>query len=141
MMKSDQPLSASAHSTIQTQITNLCVGTDIVEVSRIQQAIEKSGKGFLTRVFTEAECATNNQTYERLAGCWAAKEAAVKALGTGFRQGIRFHDIEVIHDVLGAPHLLFTGKFAELAEQKGIRSSSLSISHTQYIAIAVVILV
>ncbi|QCZ38441.1 holo-[acyl-carrier-protein] synthase [Enterobacter cloacae] len=119
------------------------IGTDIVEVSRIQRAITNWQSDFLQRVFTPQENIKINRedpNYERASGFWAAKEAVVKALGCGYRDGITFKDIEINHDELGCPHLIFSGRVKELLIEKKMANASLSISHCQHYATAVVIL-
>jgi len=119
------------------------IGTDIVEVPRIKRAIDNGNMDFLNRVYTYTEIEKINLEdldFERAAGFWAAKEAAVKALGYGFRDGVTFHDIEVRHDNYGCPHLFFSGRVAEIMTEKEFRKSSLSISHCQTHATATVIL-
>ncbi|MER1407472.1 holo-ACP synthase [Enterobacter cloacae] len=119
------------------------IGTDIVEVSRIQRAITNWQSDFLQRVFTPQEKIKINRedpNYERASGFWAAKEAVVKALGCGYRDGITFKDIEINHDELGCPHLIFSGRVKELLIEKQMANASLSISHCQHYATAVVIL-
>lgn len=86
------------------------IGTDIVEVSRIKRAITNWQNDCLQRVFTQQENIKINRedpNYERASGFWAAKEAMVKALGCGYRDGITFKDIEISHDELGCPHFIF----------------------------------
>ena len=122
--------------------TALFVGTDIVEVERIKRAISQSKPGFLQRVFTPAEISKINlasPNYERAAGFWAAKESMVKALGTGFRDGIRFHDIEIAYKQYGCPCIVPRGRLKELLSKQGNAQISLSISHCRLYAIAVVV--
>lgn len=96
------------------------LGTDIVSVDRIAVVLEKNKAHFIERICTEKEkkyvsgCA---DIKVKLAKIWAVKEAAVKALGTGFVQGISFHDIELEHDVLGKPNITFSGKAAEFLQK------------------------
>lgn len=119
------------------------IGTDIVEVSRIERAIKNGQTDFLHRVFTQQENIKINledPNYERASGFWAAKEAVVKALGCGYRDGITFKDIEIGHDELGCPHFIFSGRVKEMLVEKQIENASLSISHCQNYATAVVIL-
>ncbi|MCG5128424.1 holo-ACP synthase [Enterobacter mori] len=119
------------------------IGTDIVEVSRIERAIQNGQTDFLHRVFTQQENIKINRedpNYERASGFWAAKEAVVKALGCGYRDGITFKDIEIGHDELGCPHFIFSGRVKEMLVEKQIENASLSISHCQNYATAVVIL-
>lgn len=119
------------------------IGTDIVEVSRIRRAITHWQADFLQRVYTEQEIKKidlADPNYERASGFWAAKEALVKALGCGFRDGITFQDIEISHDDYGCPSFIFNGRVNALLVEKKIANSSLSISHCQSYATAVVIL-
>lgn len=119
------------------------VGTDIVEVARIQSAIQRGGMDFLQRVFTHREIRKINPDdidYERASGFWAAKESIVKAVGLGFRQGILFHDAEIEHDEYGCPRFLLTGKLKEIIAQKNITQIALSISHCRTHAVAVSII-
>lgn len=117
------------------------VGVDLVDIDRIRRALSRSGDGFLNRVYTAEErdyLARAEDPAPRAAGLWAAKEAAVKALGTGFRDGIQFHDITVRPGENGQPQLHLSGRFLELAS--GLVSSSLSISHCSCHAMAAVVL-
>lgn len=117
------------------------VGTDIVEVERIEKAISHWKVDFLKRVFTEREISSINletPDYQRAAGLWAAKESMVKAIGLGFRKGIRFHDMEIEHDENGCPYFILSGRLKEIIAEKGTEKISLSISHCRTYAIAVV---
>ena len=119
------------------------LGIDIVEVDRIRTAAKRSGEGFMARVYTPKELQYIGDPEEnaaRAAGIWAAKEAAVKALGTGFQQGILFHDLEIEYEDMGRPYLVFAGKFRELMQQSGLSAASLSISHCGTHAVAAVVL-
>jgi len=118
-------------------------GIDIAEVPRIRQSIERFGLRFLERIFTEAEmryCDSKANRMERYAARFAAKEAAMKALGTGWNHGVRWRDCEVVRKPGGRPTMLFYGKAGEFAAKLGVRNVALSISHTQEQAIAQVIL-
>ncbi len=118
-------------------------GIDIVEVARVAAAIKRFGRRFLERVFTENEiryCQSKHNVMERFAGRFAAKEAAMKALGTGWRGGVQWKDFEVGREAGGRPSMHICGKAAEKATALGARRSSLSISHTAEHAIASVIL-
>ena len=118
-------------------------GIDIVEVARIAAAIERFGERFLDRVFTADEiryCRSKQNTMERFAARFAAKEAAFKAIGTGWSQGVAWKEIEVGREPGGRPTLAYSGKAAEFAAKLGARRVSLSISHTAEEAIAHVIL-
>jgi holo-[acyl-carrier protein] synthase len=118
-------------------------GIDIVEVARVEAAIERFGERFLQRVFTADEiryCQSKHNVMERFAGRFAAKEAAMKAIGTGWRGGVQWKDFEVGREPSGRPTMLLAGKAAEHAARLGARHTSLSISHTAEQAIASVIL-
>jgi holo-[acyl-carrier protein] synthase len=118
-------------------------GIDIAEVPRIRQAIERFGDRFLRRVFTDGEieyCSSKANPAERYAARFAAKEAAMKALGTGWNHGVRWRDCEVTRMPGGRPTLTFHGKAAEFAAKLGARNTALSLSHTAEQAIAQVIL-
>jgi holo-[acyl-carrier protein] synthase len=118
-------------------------GIDIAEVPRIRQSIERFGQRFLQRVFTEGEiryCDSKANRFERYAARFAAKEAAMKALGTGWNHGVRWRDCEVVRMPGGRPTIAFHGKAGEFAMKLGMRNAALSISHTQEQAIAQVIL-
>lgn len=120
------------------------IGIDIVEVGRIEKAIEKNVDRFLGRVFTEREvryCEGKKNKYEHFAARFAAKEAAMKALGTGWRKGVAFSGIEVIPEKSGKPNLVFHGKTRELFSAQGGTGSFVSLSHTKAFAVAQVILV
>jgi holo-[acyl-carrier protein] synthase len=118
-------------------------GIDIAEVPRIAQAIAQFGERFLRRVFTEEEiryCDAKANRVERYAARFAAKEAAMKALGTGWNRGVRWRDVEVSRRPGGRPTMKFYGTAAEVASQLGTRNIALSLSHTPEHAIASVIL-
>lgn len=119
------------------------VGVDLVEITRIQRSIEQHAERFLERVFTEQERAyaedSPKRRYERYAARFAAKEAAFKVLGTGWRSGIGWTDVEVVSAPTGQPSLQVTGEAAKFADQLGIRSWLVSLSHTDSLAIATVL--
>ena len=118
-------------------------GVDIAPVARVAQALERFGDRFLRRVFTRAEaayCCSKRNSAERLAARFAAKEAALKALGTGLRHGITWQDVEVQRVPGSRPMIAFSGAAAEHAARIGARRVSLSLSHTPEQAIAMVIL-
>jgi holo-[acyl-carrier protein] synthase len=118
-------------------------GIDIAEVPRIAASIERFGGRFLRRVFTAGEiryCESKANRAERYAARFAAKEAAMKALGTGWNRGVRWRDIEVTREPGGRPTILFHGQAAEFAAKLGAVHVSLSLSHTAEQAIAQVIL-
>jgi holo-[acyl-carrier protein] synthase len=118
------------------------MGVDIAEVERIQGAIQRYGEVFLRRIYTPKEreyCEQFKNKYERYAGRFAAKEAAMKALGTGWRRGVRWVDLEVARETGGRPTLALTGEAARIAKQLGVKSVALSITHTAAQALAQVI--
>ena len=118
-------------------------GVDIAEVGRIRATVERFGDRFLERVFTPAEikyCMGRPNFAERLAARFAAKEAGMKAIGTGQSRGVTWKSVEVVRYPGGRPTLRFTGKAAEFAEQLGCKRTHLSLSHTADHAIAHVIL-
>jgi holo-[acyl-carrier protein] synthase len=118
------------------------MGVDIAEVSRIEAAIGRHGAAFLRRVFTAAEiryCESHRNAAERYAARFAAKEAAMKALGTGWRRGVRWVDLEVANLPGGRPTLRLHGRSKELAEEMGVRRIALSITHGAGLAFAQVI--
>jgi holo-[acyl-carrier protein] synthase len=113
-------------------------GIDLVEIERMRAAIERHGERFLNRIFTPRELADCAGKVESLAARYAAKEAAAKALGTGFR-GFGFIDIEIQRGPQGEPALVFLGPALILAEQQGWREWSVSMSHSQDYATAIVV--
>jgi holo-[acyl-carrier protein] synthase len=118
-------------------------GVDIAEVGRIKTAVERFGDRFLNRVFTPAEiqyCVGKPNAAERLAARFAAKEAGMKAIGTGLRHGVTWQDVEVLRVPGQRPVLKFDGKAAEFAARLGCKRTHLSLSHTANQAIAHVIL-
>jgi len=118
-------------------------GIDIAEVPRIRQSIERFGDRFLQRIYTGGEiryCDSKANRVERYAARFAAKEAAMKALGTGWSHGVRWRDCEVTRLPGGRPTITFHGKAAEVAAKLGVRNATLSLSHTAELAIAQVIL-
>jgi len=112
-------------------------GIDIVEISRVRQSIRRSGQSFLKRVFTETELA-DNPGAPTLATRFAAKEAVMKALGVGMFR-IKWRDIEVTDNKDGAPRIKLTGTALRQAKKLGIKSFSLSLSHSRIYAMASVI--
>lgn len=118
-------------------------GVDITEVARIEAAVKRFGDRFLHRVFTPAEvryCMGKPNAAERLAARFAAKEAGMKAIGTGLRHGVTWQDVEVLRMPGQRPVLQFHGKAAEFAARLGCKRTHLSLSHTAEQAIAHVIL-
>ncbi len=121
----------------------LGIGTDLADVDRIEQSIARYGDRFVHRIFTSAEIdyvSQKNNRFERYAARFAAKEAGMKALGTGWSGGVRWQDFEVANLPSGRPTLKLHGKAAEYAEALGARHIHLSLTHTVNMAMAVVIL-
>jgi holo-[acyl-carrier protein] synthase len=116
---------------------------DVVKVERLAQSLARFGERMERRLFTEGElayCRSFSDPLPHLAARFAAKEALLKALGTGLREGISWQDVEVVNNPLGKPELRLTGKARELAERCGARRSFLSLSHDGDVAIAMVVL-
>lgn len=119
----------------------ISIGTDIIECVRIAQMIEKHGELFLQRVFTQREimyCSSRRSANQHYAGRWAAKEAALKALGTGWAKGIQWTDVEVQNEIGGKPTLILANRASEIAHSLGIERMMISISHCRAYAIAYV---
>lgn len=119
------------------------LGVDMEEISRLGEAIKRHGQVFLERIFTPAEmayCQRHRDPVERYAGRFAAKEATMKALGTGWGKGVRWRDIEVTRMPGGRPTIALHGVAREHAERLGAQHISLSITHTGNFALAEVIL-
>lgn len=117
------------------------IGTDIAEVLRIAKSLEK--KGFQEKVFSRNEiiyCETKTNKAENYAVRFAAKEALFKALGTGWRGGLAFNEVEIVNDELGKPSIQLIGETAKIIEKRNIKSIHVSLSHTKEIAIATVLL-
>src|SRR6266849_327368 len=118
------------------------MGVDIAEVKRIQTAIERYGELFLRRIYTPREreyCEQFKNKYERYAGRFAAKEAAMKALGTGWRRGVRWLDFEVVRLPSGKPSLEIRGRAQEFAGRLEVKNIVLTITHSGDTALAQVI--
>ena len=118
-------------------------GIDIAEVPRIRQSIERFGDRFLQRIFTSGEiqyCDSKMNRVERYDSRFAPKEAAMKAMWTGWNHGVRWRDCEVTRMPGGRPSIAFHGKAAEFAARLGVKNAVLSLSHTVEQAIAQVIL-
>lgn len=118
-------------------------GIDSAEVSRIRAAIERFGQRFLERVFTPGELAyveSKGDRWARYAARFAAKEAGMKALGTGRRRGVGWRQLEVVNLASGKPTLKLHGQAAQIAAQMGVRNISLSLTHTREAGLAVVIM-
>lgn len=116
----------------------LYTGVDLVEIDRIRQAVDRHGERFLQRVYTSQEledCGSNNKS---LAVRFAAKEAVSKAFGTGIGE-VGFKELEIVRLASGAPEVRLLGKAAELATLMGILNWSISLSHSENVAVAFVI--
>lgn len=119
------------------------IGTDIVAISRFQGFLDKGNNAILERLFTRSEldaCSKRKDSASCLAARFAAKEAFMKALGTGLRDGISWHGIEVSNDTLGKPDLRLSGKTAELSQVQKLTRVHLSLSHDGGHAVAMVVL-
>lgn len=120
----------------------LGTGIDLAEVPRIRASVEKYGDRFLSRVYTEGERAyveRKANKFERYAARFAAKEAGMKALGTGWRRGVTWHDFEVANLPSGRPTLRLHGAARQIAETMGVKQISLSLTHTAENGMAFVI--
>lgn len=118
------------------------LGVDITEVDRMEAAMERRGRAFLERLFTPSEiryCEKHRNRAERFAGRFAAKEAAMKALGTGWARGVRWLDIEVVREPSGKPTLKLSGKTRAIADGLGVKNIAVTITHDGNTALAQVI--
>jgi len=118
-------------------------GVDLAEVHRIRASVERFGERFVRRIFTTGEIAyveRKANRYERYAARFAAKEAGMKAIGTGWRRGVTWQDFEVANLPSGKPTLRFHGVAAQIADGLGVRHVSLSLTHTSELGMAHVIL-
>ncbi|HEX4809084.1 MAG TPA: holo-ACP synthase [Bryobacteraceae bacterium] len=119
------------------------IGTDLAEVPRIRNSVERYGERFLNRVYTEKERAYASRKAnwaESYAARFAAKEAGMKAIGTGLRGGVTWKDFEVVNERSGRPVLHLTGVARQIADRIGGNQITISLTHTAEIAFAVVIL-
>ena len=118
-------------------------GVDIVEIERIAAMLSEHGERFVERCFTDAEReyaeASQKRRVERYAVRFACKEAVLKALGTGWRSGIGWHDIGVVHEPSGQPRVVLSGRCSEIGKNLQITRWLVSLSHTQTLAMASVI--
>ncbi len=118
-------------------------GIDLVEIPRIQHAIERYGQRFLNRVYLGGEqsyCLRKRNSGESFAARFAAKEAAAKALGTGISYGVSWLEFEVVREPSGRPTLRFYGRAAEIAARQGVARAHVSLTHTSDLALASVVL-
>lgn len=114
------------------------IGVDMLEIERMERVIARR-PNFVARVFTEEErayCDRSARPAEHYAARFAAREAVLKALGTGFSDGVGLRDVSVSRDDAGRPHVVLTGRAAEIAREGGVREIALSISHTHDVAVA-----
>lgn len=118
------------------------LGTDLIEIERIEQSVKRFGDAFLRRVFTPGEiayCQRKKNSAESLAARFAAKEAGAKALGTGISRGVGWRDFEVRREPGERPELHLSGRAAAIAAGLGVRRVSLSLSHSRSVSVAVVV--
>jgi len=115
------------------------IGTDIIECLRIAQMIERHGEMFISRVYTQHEieyCTVRKAATQHYAGRWAAKEAVLKAIGTGWIKGITWRDVEVANEFGGKPIIRLSGGALESSKRRGIEQVQISISHCRTHAVA-----
>lgn len=143
MPSADSPsansLSVSPAAHYHSAMAIIAHGVDMVECSRLQQSIERHGERFLNRVFTAVEldyCHARKREIEHLSGRFAAKEAVLKVLGTGWRNGINWTDVEVVNEASGQPRVRLHGRCKEIAHDLGLKTVLISISHIGTHAIA-----
>lgn len=118
---------------------SIAIGTDIIECDRVAEMIEKHGPLFLERVYTQGErtyCEPRKSAVQHFAGRWAAKEAVLKVLGTGWARGIQWTDVEVVNEMGGKPRIVLHAKAQEVAQELGIDEILISISHCKGYAVA-----
>lgn len=119
------------------------IGVDMLEIARMERVIKRR-PSFLKRVFTDGErayCDSCARPAEHYAARFAAREAVLKALGTGFSEGIGFKDVSVTNDEWGKPIAVLSGRAAEVAAERGVQEVALSLSHTRDVAVANAVLV
>ena len=119
------------------------IGTDLTEIARIERSVERYGERFLERVFTAGEreyCLRKKNAAESFAARFAAKEAAAKALGTGISRGVSWQEFEVRRAYGQRPEMHLSGRAAELAQVLGVTRTSLSLTHSRELAMAVVVM-
>lgn len=115
------------------------IGTDLIECSRIAKMIARHGDHFIRRVYSDSEiqyCGKHKYSVSHYAGRWAAKEAILKALGTGWAKGIQWTDLEVLNEPGGEPKVYLRNMAQVRAEERGITEIQISISHTEKYAVA-----
>jgi holo-[acyl-carrier protein] synthase len=119
------------------------IGVDIVEIEKLRLAMVRRGDRLRNRAFTPLEieyCEERANQYQHYAARFAAKEAAFKAIGSGWREGVGWHDAEVRNELSGKPSLILSGRALELAQRMGAHHFWLSLSHTDHYAVAHVVL-
>jgi holo-[acyl-carrier protein] synthase len=119
------------------------IGIDLVEVDRLRSSVKKFGDKFLNRIFTENEikyCQTKFNSFQHYAVRFAAKEALLKAIGTGLRSGMTWHQIEIVNDTQGKPSIMTYGECQKILQKLEIKKIELSLSHTKDHGVAFVIL-
>ena len=119
------------------------VGTDLVEISRIEKIIETWGERFVRKVYSEGEiryCSTKAYPAQHFAARFAAKEAFLKGVGLGMAGGVGFRDVEVINRAEGKPELNFHGRAREMVDEAAITKCHISLSHTDRYAVAFIVL-
>lgn len=119
------------------------IGIDLVEVDRLQKSVEKFGERFVNRLFTDNEikyCQTKSNSYQHYTVRFAAKEALLKAIGTGLSAGMSWHQIEIMNDAQGKPSMITHGYCQKMLQKLAIKNLVLSLSHSRHYGIAVVIL-
>lgn len=117
------------------------IGIDLIEVERIKHAVTTK-KNFLKRIYSEREIKLSERgtfRFEELAGRFAAKEAVLKVIKTGWRRGVAFKEVTILNEPSGAPYVTLTGQVKEIADNLGITSIFISISHTKDLAIGLAI--
>jgi holo-[acyl-carrier protein] synthase len=141
---SECPALSTHHGGHERQMIVVGIGTDIIECLRVAQMIERHGELFLARVFTPHEieyCSARKAATQHYAGRFAAKEAVLKALGTGWTRGVQWRDIEVRNDFGGKPKIALSGGAREMCESLGVSEMLISISHCRTHATAYVLAV
>ncbi|MEF2232045.1 MAG: holo-[acyl-carrier-protein] synthase [Pseudodesulfovibrio sp.] len=118
------------------------IGVDLTEIDRIREMWIRHGERFARKILTEGERTQlpKNNPVPRLAALFAGKEAAVKALGTGFARGVHFRCIEILHAASGKPEIRFLGRALEVCDELGVTAAHISLTHSRDIAAATVVL-
>jgi len=119
------------------------VGTDLTEVGRIRESIGRFGDRFLDRIYTKGErsyCESKANAAERFAARFAAKEAGMKAIGTGWNFGVTWKDFEVVNEPSGRPKLVLQGVARQIATKLRVENVAISLTHTSEMAFAIVML-